>query len=80
MIVSVMIVPRLNVNSKLSCYKEIVQGKMRPGTRQLRKYKTFRQDLPGFSVHAHTHSYIQNVNLFFCVLWKVVTVVNSRYM
>jgi hypothetical protein len=54
MIISVMIVPRLNVNWKLSCCKEIVEGKLRAGTRQFMKYKPFRQDLPGFSVHAHT--------------------------
>jgi hypothetical protein len=76
MILSVMILPRLNVNWSM-CYnavKEFYKQKCKLEPSKFKKCKPFRQDLPGFSACTPT----QNVKLLYSVLLMVVTVANSR--
>jgi hypothetical protein len=76
MILSVMILPMLNVNWKV-CYgiKKFYKQKCELEPSKFMKCKPFRQDLPDFSACTPT----QNVKFLYSILWMVVTVVNSRY-
>jgi hypothetical protein len=77
MILSVMVLPRLNVNWKM-CYHAVKKSnnqkcELEPG--KFMKCKPFRQDLPGVSACTPT----QNVKLLYSILWMVVTVAKSRH-
>jgi hypothetical protein len=56
MILSVIILPRLNVNLKMfyQDIKKFYKQKYEMQPDKCMKCKPFRQDLPGFSMHAHT--------------------------
>lgn len=72
--------PRFSVNRKVwyHAIKKIFNQKCELDPRKFAECRPFRQVVPGFNMCSHTNR--RSVKLFLCILRKLITVVNSRWL